>query len=140
MMRKKFGDELNPNTQSVFSATGAKSTVPFYTSDGVTSVKNCVYDSTGSTEIMPSIVPLITSTNVGKLVSISERSTFDADGKSYFVSYLLDKDSLTGLSRESKLVAEGVNWPSGLGQNDKTIQWSYPYFFIDYSFPDGSIT
>lgn len=137
MYRKKFGDEENPNTQSVFDAYGASTSVPYYKADGVTSVKNCVYDSTGSTELMPSVVPLITSSNVGKLVSIPERSTFDADEKSYFVSYLLDKDALTGLSRESRLVAEGVNWPSGLGQNDKTIQWSYPSFFIDYSFPDG---
>lgn len=141
MYREMTGSSDDPYTKSYFDIEGAKRYVKYYWVDGISSVKNCCYLTASYSDIMSSVLPDITSANVGKIVAIEPRSTFtDGSGDSWLTSALLNKTALTGTSRESCLVSEGLTYPATAGVNYLLTSWSDPRFFIDYTFPDGSIT
>jgi hypothetical protein len=139
MGRANSGTELNPYTSSSFEILGTKRCVKYYWVDGISSVKNCCYMIASGSAVISSVISEVTSSYIGKLVCIEPRSTFtDDSGDSWLTSALLVKDDLTGTSRESLIVAEGLTYPAGNGVNDKLLTWSDPHFYVDYTFPDGA--
>jgi len=138
MERANFGTELNPYTSSAFEIRGAKRCVKYYWVDGISSVKNCCYLIAAGSAVISSVISEVTSSHIGKLVCIAPRSTFtDGSGDSWLTSALLVQDDLTGTSRESLIVAEGLTYPASSGVNEKLLTWSDPHFYVDYTFPDG---
>lgn len=141
MERGNFGTELNPYTYSAFELRGAKRYVKYYWVDGISSVKNCCYLIAAGSDVISSVIAEVTSSHIGKLVCIAPHSTFtDGGGDSWLSSALLVQSALTGTSRESLIVAEGLTYPAGNGVNEKLLTWRYPHFYVDYTFPDGSTT
>lgn len=138
MERDNFGTELNPYTSSAFGISGAKRYVKYYWVDGISSVKNCCYLIAAGSDVISSVISDVTSSHIGKLVCIAPRSTFtDGSGDSWMTSALLVQADLTGTSRESLIVSEGLTYPAGNGVNEKLLTWSDPHFYVDYTFPDG---